>query len=396
MISLAQARQLIVEKISPRPARSGSLSEACGRILLEDARAPEDLPAFDRSAMDGYAMSMTDDSPRFRVVGEIQPGEIPAFRVEQGECARIFTGAAIPEGASQVLMQEHTAREGDYVTPLQRPSATFIRRRGEDARTGDLLLASGTRLGPGELSLLATLGVARPCFSPAVRVAHFVTGNELIDASAAVTPGKVRDSNSVLVEAFVRQQGGEMVRQARVRDDFDLLLQTAREAEGSYDLLLVSGGASVGDYDFGGKLLRALGFVIHFDKMNLRPGKPLIFATREATAAFILPGNPVSHFVTLHAAVRGALARLSGGSVVWPSVKIRLAEDLNFRPDARETLWPGRVSVENGALAARALHWQSSGDVTGLAGANALLQMEGDAAAPKAGDSIAAVFLEVP
>ena len=164
----------------------------------------------------------------------------------------------------------------------------------------------------------------------------------------------------------------------------------------NFDLLLVSGGASVGDYDFGKKLLGALGFQIHFEQINLRPGKPLVFATRENQASFILPGNPVSHFVTMHLAVRLAMQRFAGADAAWPIVNVQLAEGLNHRTDPRETFGPAQVTIANGELVVRALRWQSSGDVTGLTGANALLQLGGNVATPQAGDAVPVLMLEVP
>ncbi|MCX6895263.1 MAG: molybdopterin molybdotransferase MoeA, partial [Verrucomicrobia bacterium] len=378
------------------PPVATPLTAVAGRVLRGDVRAPEDLPAFARSAMDGYALALDDDSPRFRVVGEIQPGVVPKIQIGRGECARIFTGAQIPAGATQVLMQEYVRVEGDFIVPTQRTRVTHIRARGEDARRGDLLLAAGARLGAGELALLASLGVTQPLVSPAVRVAHITTGNELVDPAQTPSPGQIRDSNSTLVAALVQQFGGILARQERVTDDFELLLARARVAADGCDLLLVSGGASVGDYDFGSRLLRALGFQIHFERISLRPGKPLVFATRGGQAAFILPGNPVSHFVTLHVAVRLAMEQFSGSAPMWPEAEARLAEDFAYRPDARETFWPASVRIENGRLVARARRWQSSGDVTGLTGVNALLQFAAGAPQPKVGDSVSALLLELP
>ena len=396
MISLAEARGLIAGKIAPLAAQSLALGQAAGRVLREDLKTLEDLPAFDRSAMDGYAIGLDDNSTQFRLMGEIQPGSVPEITIRTGEAARIFTGSQIPAGASQVIMQEHVRVADAFITPLQRDRVTNIRRRGEDARQGDLLLKAGTRLGVGELTLLASLGVMQPKVSSAVRVAHFATGNELIEPSQSPKPGQIRDSNSTLVAAFVCQFGGELVRQERVADDFDRVLDRVRSAGPAFDLLLVSGGASVGDYDFGKKLLTALDFQIHFTAINLRPGKPLVFATRGAQAAFILPGNPVSHFVTLHVAVRLALDAFAGAKTFWPLVKMRLAEPFEHRSDGRETFWPARVAVNNGELVVQALRWQSSGDVTGLNGANALLQLPGGVAAPKTGELIPVLMLEIP
>jgi molybdopterin molybdotransferase len=393
MITLLEARALIGDRVpllSPHPA---PLEEAYGRILREDVYAPDDLPAFDRAAMDGYALRSDDCSERFRIVGEVQPGSTPDFKIEDGGCARIFTGARIPEGASQVLMQEDCRVEDRFVIPLQRTRTTHIRYKGEDARSGDRLLTAGTRLGEGELALLAGIGITEPMVSPQIRVAHFVTGNELIAPALTPLPGQIRDSNSTLVAAFIRQSNCRIVTQERLPDDFNLLLSRAHSCNNDYDLLLVSGGASVGDYDFGRRLLRTLGFEIHFEKVNLRPGKPLIFGTRGSQAAFVLPGNPISHFVTLHVEVRLALEKLAGANATWPAVKARLAEGFNYRPSTQDTFCPARLIVENGELVARALRWKSSGDVTGLAGANALLHLTGEMESPKAGDSILTLLL---
>jgi molybdopterin molybdotransferase len=393
MISLFAARASIWDKtplLSPHPA---PLAEAYGRILRDDVHAPDDLPAFDRAAMDGYALNCDDGLESFRIVGEIQPGITPDFKIAGGECARIYTGAQLPEGASQVLMQEDARVEENLMIPLQRTRTTHIRFKGEDARSGDLLLTAGTRLGQGELALLAGIGFTEPMVSPQIRVVHFVTGNEVIAPEQTPQPGQIHDSNSALVAAFVRQNNGRIVKQERLCDDFDLLLNRVRSCHGDYDLLLVSGGASIGDYDYGRKLLCALGFEIHFEKVDLRPGKPLIFGTRGSQAAFVLPGNPISHFVTLHVEVRLAMEKFTGANASWPVVKARLAEDFNYRSSTHDTFFPAHLDAENGELVVRALRWKSSGDVTGLAGANALMHLTGEMNSPKAGDLIPTLLL---
>jgi molybdopterin molybdotransferase len=393
MISLFAARASIWEKTPLLAPQHAPLAEAYGRILRTDVHAPEDLPAFDRAAMDGYALHCEDDSARFRIVGEIQPGVTQNFKIGGGECARIYTGARIPEGASQVLMQEDATVEGGFVFPLQRTRTAHIRYKGEDARSGDLLLTAGARLGQGELALLAGIGITKPMVSPQIRVAHFATGDEVVAPEQTPLPGQIRDSNSTLVAAFVHQHNGRIVKQERLRDDFDLLLNQARSCDGEYDLLLVSGGASVGDYDFGKRLLSTLGFEIHFEKVDLRPGKPLIFGTRGSQAAFVLPGNPISHFVTLHVEVRLAMEKLAGACATWPAVRARLAEDFNSRSSTQDAFWPAHLITENAELVVRALRWKSSGDVTGLAGANALIHKTGEKESFKSGDLISTLLL---
>lgn len=396
MISLSEARRLIKEKLSPLPAQSRPLEAVAGSVLREDIVAAEDMPAFDRSAMDGYAVGLDDRSKQFRVVGEVQPGHMPSLEIKPGEAARIFTGAAVPAGASQVIMQEDVRMEDGIITPTERTRTTHIRYRGEDVKRGGLLLKSGTQLGPGEVALLASFGVVTPQVSSPVRVAHFTTGNEIIPPSQTPAPGQIRDSNSSLVAAFVQQYGGKVVHHQRLPDDFDALVAAVRPVLAKTDLLLVSGGASVGDYDFGKKLLAALGFQTLFTALKLRPGKPLVFATRGGQGAFILPGNPVSHFVTLNVAVRLALEQLTGAEAGWSFAKIKLAGSPDFRADGRDTFCPARVGILNGELVVHPLRWQSSGDVTGLTGANALIQLAAGTPAPENGQPVPVLMLATP
>ncbi len=373
MISLAEARARIAEAVRPLDTEVAPLSAAQGRVLREDVAAGEDMPAFDRSAMDGYAVGAEDRSERFRVVGEIQPGAAPQVEIRAGECARIFTGAQIPAGASQVIMQENVAREGGWMTPVLRDAKTWIRRRGEDARRGDVLLRAGVRLHAGELALLAQLGGVQPRVSPAPRVIHFATGNELTDPAAAPESGQIRDSNSTLIAALLAECGARLAHQRRCGDALDTLIAAIAAAGDAWDMLLISGGASVGDYDFGARALRELGFSIHFTQLNLRPGKPLIFATRGRQLAFVIPGNPLSHFVCWHVAIRAALEMLLTGETALPLFTLSTTAPLPGNP--RETWWPARLAIADGKATATPLKWRSSGDMTGISGVDLLLRI---------------------
>jgi molybdopterin molybdotransferase len=393
MIPLVEARALIADKITPRLPVRTALSKALGRVLGEPVVADADSPAFDRSAMDGYAISAEDRSERFRVVGEVQPGAPPELAIGVAECVRIFTGAQIPEGSSQVIMQEETRREGEWMIPTQRSAAKHIRRRGEEMKRGAVVLEPGGRLGAGELSLLAQLGRVEPLVSPAPLVLHVTTGRELVDPASVPGPGEIRDTNSTLIAALLQSSGAELAAQLRCGDSLEALVGAVRSAEAeSWDLLLISGGASVGDYDFGARALGALGFEIHFSKLNLRPGKPLLFATRGPQAAFVIPGNPVSHFILYHVAVRVALDRLEGAPVVWRSLEAALAEPVEISGDPREVYWPARLEFAEG-LRARQLKWRSSGDLTGLVGADALLQIPPRTGPYATGDRLQCILL---
>jgi molybdopterin molybdotransferase len=394
MLTLAEARATIEKLVLPLDGETVPLSSARGRILRQDIHSPDDLPAFDRSAMDGYAVDAADPSERFRVKFEVQAGQIPAGKIERGECARIFTGAPIPEGASQVIMQEDVVREGEWITIRERDAQAWIRRRGEDARRGDLLLSAGLRLRAGELSLLAQIGATEVKVGSAPRVLHFATGDELVDPSATPGMGQIRDSNSTLIAALLADMGARLIAQRRCGDALDTLVgEIQRHPPETWDALLISGGASVGDYDFGRKALDELGFTVHFPNIRIRPGKPLVFATRGRQVAFVIPGNPVSHFVTFQIAVRHALERLEGAPSSWALAKIELSADLPAKTNDRETLWPAHVAASDGVLRAHPLAWQSSGDLRGLLGANALLPIAPGASGAKKGTAVDCLLL---
>jgi molybdopterin molybdotransferase len=240
-----------------------------------------------------------------------------------------------------------------------------VRRRGEDARAGDVLLAEGTRLAPGAIALLASVGCVRPKVTRGLDILHVATGNEIVAADENPGPNQIRDSNSPLVAAWARTKGMRL-RQKRVGEDAEAL----RDAiEGQRDLLLVSGGASVGGHDCTAEVLEAAGFDILVTKVAVRPGKPLIVGRRGEEWAFGLPGNPLSHFVCLHVFVDLALAAMRGESGAPVIGRGRLLGEVPGNP--RETCWPGLEETTG----LRPLQWVSSGDLTALATANALVRV---------------------
>ena len=394
MLNLDEARNLIAENVRVLHAECVPLAAARGRRLRESVAADEDIPAFDRSAMDGYAVRADDRSPEFRVVAEVAAGAIPTRSIGIGECARVFTGAAIPDGATQVVVQEVAQRNGDMVSFSKRDDALNIRRRGEDARAGDILLERGALLGAIEMSLLAQLGKMNPLVAPRPRILHVVTGSELVAPDSAPAPGQIRDSNSTMIAALAAEAGADIVSHQRAGDDLATLLSAVKIVPDSdWNMLLVSGGASVGDYDFGRRAIEELGFSVHFHQLNLRPGKPLIFATRGQQSAFIIPGNPLSHFVCWHAVIRSALDVLARGSLQIGFVELPLGDMQSLRGHPRETWWPARIAWGADGPVAEPLKWQSSGDLTRLAGVDALLRIPSNSAPISPGEKISALLL---
>ena len=391
MLSIPEARALIAQTVHVLPPLRVPLAQAHGRTLRESLIAEEDIPAFDRSAMDGYAIRAEDPATEFRVVCEIPAGTMPTRKIGPGECARIFTGSPIPDGATQVIVQEVAQRSGDAVTFSQRGKGNNIRSRGEDAREGSVLIERGTQLGAVELSLCAQLGKCAPLIAPRPRILHIATGSELVAPDEIPEAGKIRDSNSTLIAALAAEAGAEIAHQFRVGDDPAQLVGAISGTDiESWDLLLLSGGASVGDHDFGARTLRELGFSLHFTQLNLRPGKPLIFATRGRHLAFVIPGNPLSHLVCWHLVIRAAFDMLAIGAIEFALLEAPLGGDVAMKGNPRETWWPARIAWENGGAKFLPLKWQSSGDLTGIIGLDALIRVPAGITAVQPGETISA------
>lgn len=353
------------------------LEHAGGRVLRESVAAPEDQPPFDRSAMDGYAVRMDDPSETYRIVDRIRAGDWKPRGLARGEAVQVGTGGALPCAGLQVVIREETAVEGDRLTVVRRNGPRFIRFQGEDARAGQVLVEAGTRLTAGPLALLASLGVAHPVVARLPRVVHWVTGDEVVPPDGVPVPGQIRDSNSTLVRAFLAPWGIE-VQQRRVGESLEAIRSVLREPDlglGSADLLLISGGASVGHHDCTAVLLEELGYQLHVRRTTTRPGKPMIFGARGSALAFGLPGNPLAHFTCLHLFVRRALDGLSGVRDPGGFRLGKLAVGFRAEPNSRETLWPSRMELGEGGVQLTPLAWRSSGDLTSLAKANALLRV---------------------
>jgi molybdopterin molybdotransferase len=372
MISLQEARRIITESLSPLPAKELPLAEALGSVLAAPVLADAWYPSGDRATMDGYVVRSGQEPGEFTVTGEIQAGAIPDRVLGLGEAMRIFTGALVPEGGGLVIPQEMAERNGETVKIPIFPELRFIRTKGSEAQPGGIILPTGARLGPAELAMLAQVGAVAPSVIGRPVVRHIATGGEIVPPEETPPEGKIRDTNTSLLHALLGNQGVQSISSSRCADDPAALVDLCAEP---CDLLLISGGASVGDYDFGAEALRRLGFTIHFDKVNLRPGKPLTFATKGSQAAFVIPGNPVSHFVCFHVAIRLAVELMSGIAPSWSFLDLDLHGEAILKPDPRETFWPARAEALSGSLVVSPLRWSTSGDTFSLAGTNALVQV---------------------
>lgn len=355
---------LLRREVGVRDAERVDLASADGRILREPVVSPQDQPTFDRAAMDGFVVLALDDSPSFRVVDEIRAGDWKQRRLQRGEAVRIATGGAIPSEGCEVVMLEDAIEEGPTVRFTRRGRGN-IRVRGEDARSGDMLVAAGRRISPGVAGLLAGAGFVSPLVTRQLTALHVATGSEIVPPEATPGPGQIRDANSSMVGTWARLRGMEF-QQTRVSEDEAELLGAIA---GERDLLLVSGGSSVGGYDNTGETLVKAGFEIMVNQVMVRPGKPVIVARRGEEWAFGLPGNPLSHFVCLHLFVSAAVAAMEGGSP-RPRIRNRVVSTA-VAGNLRETWWPSIAESRS----IRPLRWRSSGDLTSLARADALLRV---------------------
>lgn len=373
-MTTAEVISLIRKASQPVGVEKACLDDAFHRVLREDVLAPEDQPVFDRSAVDGFAVRLDDSSKSFNIVETIRAGEWKPRVLARGEAVRIATGGALPSPGLRVIMREQVIAENGRMSVKDCGNETHVRYRGEDAKAGSILVQQGTLLKAGSLALLASVGHTQPLVSRRIQVAHIATGNEIVPPETTPRPGQIRDSNSTLVRAFFCPWPCVLA-QFRAPEEKAQAAKIFAAAQENAGLLLISGGASVGEHDFTRALLEEAGFSILLSRTSTRPGKPLIIAHRGASLAFGLPGNPLAHFVCLNLFVRTALGAMSGSEASPPLNHATLCAELDNGGNPRETLWPAeQLRAEESALL-RPLGWSSSGDLTCLSRANALIRI---------------------
>jgi len=352
------------------------LGDASGHVLAQDVLADADMPAFDRSAMDGYAVRSADAASagaKLRRVGESRPGGAPLTRsIEAGECAAIYTGGAVPPGADAVVMVERT-REGGGVVELAVAvrAGENVRRQGEDARRGETLLERGQTMRPQEVAVCAFVGAHRVRVYAPPAVAVLASGDELVTHDATPGAGQIRDSNAPMLVAQVARAGARGEYLGRIADDRAATSAVIEAAAARAGVVLITGGVSMGKYDYVAPVLEEIGFAGGFHRVKVKPGKPVWFGRRGAVLAFGLPGNPVSAFVLFEVLVRPALHRLAGRAP-GPRFEDRVLAGGPASPNDREQLVPARVG-DDGRVTL--LEWSSSADLVELARAGVLARI---------------------
>jgi molybdopterin molybdotransferase len=400
MLSVEQAQEQILSQVTALPAEQIALAVVQGRVLAHDLASPLDLPPFANSSMDGYAvraedLSLASDTTpvTLRLIGEVPAGGVFAGEVSPGTAVRIFTGAPVPAGADAVLQQELTRRAGDSADVLMLASVKAgqnVRSAGSDLRRDTIIVHRGTTINAPELGIIAATGYAAVPVTRRPRVTIVATGDELIPPGQPLGPGQIYNSNAFLLAAAVREAGGEPVvlpvahdREDEIRDRFTQSLQT--------DLILTSGGVSVGDYDLVRAILTQMG-QIDFWRVNVRPGKPLAFGKIGATRVIGLPGNPASSAVTFELFARPLIRAMLGCAEIYrPQMTAALGESI-ARGERRHFV-RAHLQWENGRVIAHPTGDQDSHRITSLLGAQALLIIAEGQGMVAAGEIVPALLL---
>jgi molybdopterin molybdotransferase len=373
LLSMEEAQRLILERVRPLEAEPVALDSAAGRVLAEPARSRVDLPPFDSSAMDGFAVRAGDTPGRLPVSERIPAGKPAGRPLEPGEAMGIATGGTVPEGADAVIQLEAVVDHGNAIEIADAvPAGENVRSRGGDLRLGDVVVESGQLLGPAQIGALAAAGVPEAsCFRrPGASV--LATGTELRRPGETLEPGQIYEANSALLAAQLRSAGAEVELVAAVEDD-EAAHRAALEAGLRGDVLVTSGGVSVGPHDLVRSVSAGLGVEEVFWGVAVKPGKPLWFGVRDRTLVFGLPGNPVSALVGFEIFVRPALLALQGGTDPLPRFDPgRLAHAVRPNP-ARTELMRARTAVTGSSVELDVLTGQDSHMIARAAGADALV-----------------------
>jgi molybdopterin molybdotransferase len=403
MITHAQHLERVLAAISPLHPLELGLMDAHGCVLAEDLVAPADLPGFDNSAMDGYAVRAADVAGARQgapvvlpVTGDVAAGPASPLRVQPGVCVRIMTGAMMPAGADAVVPVEHTDG-GVAQVAVHRAAApgAHVRRAGEDVRAGEVVLSTGSHLGAVQIGLAAAVGRARLVVRPRPRVVVVSTGSELVEPGEPLSPGRIADSNSPALTAAAVEAGAIAYRVGIVPDDPRRLLSTLEDQLVRADVLVTSGGVSVGAYDVVKEVLSRLG-TVQFDDVAMQPGKPQAFGTigPDATPVFGLPGNPVSALVSFEAFVRPALRKMLGAvPLERPRVRAVTTAPLASAPGKRSFLRVA-LGVRDGAYVVTPVSGAGSHLLAGMSRANALAVVPEDVDLVPEGGAVEVLVLE--
>ncbi len=394
MVTIEEAQRTILEYITPLETEKVSVFQGLNRVTPEDHIAPWDIPAADNSAMDGYAFSHAAQSgDRLRVTGFLPAGEVALAPVPAGEAIKIMTGAPLPADCDTVVPIEDVLNDGEWIQFTAKVKAgQHVRKRGEDIQRGNVVIPAGSLLRPQEIGMLSAMGMTTPAVYRRARVAILATGDELLEPGSAPSPGKIINSNSYSMAAQVLDAGGDPVLLGIAPDTLEATCDKI-SAGLNADMLVITGGVSVGDRDFVKEAIETLGGSVTFWKVNVKPGKPLAFAMLQGKPVFALAGNPVGAMVAFELFVRPSILKSMGRRRLFrPMVKAAL-EEPTANQGGRPHLVRGIVSVRDDRYHVSTTGNQSSGRLSSMIQGNGLIMLAPEVS-HAAGDEVDVLLLD--
>lgn len=386
MIPLDEALKIVLNAVRPLGSERVDLAHAFGRALAEDVASDLDMPPFDKSRMDGYACRRADLDQDLEVVETVQAGTVPKKRIAPGQCAKIMTGAAIPQGADCVVMVEQTQRIGqNQIRFTGNQMRDHICRKAEDIEAGQIVLGKGTLIGPSHVAVLASVGQTKPVVVKKPKVAVVTGGDELVPPESKPGPSQIRDSNGPQLTAQLTALGIATQDCGTMRDDAADIERILRAALVENDVVLISGGVSMGDFDLVPQVLRQNNVRLLFEKIAVKPGKPTVFGLSEQAYCFGLPGNPVSTFTIFELLVRPFLCKLMGYDYSPVGVRMRLDESVARKDTERQSWIPVRRTGDD---AVRPVEYHGSAHILALCQADGLICMDVGVASLKEGTEV--------
>jgi molybdopterin molybdotransferase len=402
MLRIEDALQIILDRTTMLGEEEIPLTEAIGRVLRLNAKSDLDLPPFDRARMDGYALKAADaananetNPARLKEIGEAAAGHAFYGTVESGQAVRIMTGAPVPAGADAV-QQIEVIKVADGWIEIQKAvqPGQFITPHGIEARAGDVMVNAGERISPAVAAVLASFGYARLMVSRRPRIALLSTGTELVEVSESPGASQIRNSNTYSLAGYAESAGAEVVSSGIVRDDFAATRDAIAAGLETADVVMLSGGVSMGDYDLVKPALVELGAEIFVEKVAMHPGKPTVFAKLGDKVIFGLPGNPVSVAVSFHLFARPALMQMQGAKEIHlPRFQAYAARMVKGAPP-RRSHQPGRLTIRDGRAEVEPLKWSGSSDLVAFMKADCLIVVPEDRASVAEGELAEVVLLK--
>jgi len=392
MVYLEDALKTLLSQAFKFETEQVSLLGSLGRILAGDIHSDIDMPPFDKSAVDGYACRLNEELQNvdsfpvsLRMVETISAGTVPQKAIMAGECSRIMTGAMVPEGANCVIMVEDTEMIAEnLVMVLRKSQGNNICYRGEDIRSGKLVLTKGIQITPAQVAVMAGVGAISPLVAKLPRVGIISTGDELVEPGVIPGIARIRNSNGVQLEAQVTTVPAQPFSYGIVADDVAELHNIINHAMADNDVVLLTGGVSMGDFDFVPEVMQKAGIEILFKSIAIRPGKPTVFGRRNSTFIFGLPGNPVSSFVIFEMLVRPFLHRMMGSELKTLRLMLPMGTDHHLWKSDRKSLIP--VIIRNGFV--YPVEYHGSAHINAYTVANGIMELEIGVTTIKKGDQV--------